>query len=174
MSQAGIVSIASLPIATQYTTDSGIAVPALGNLNIVTPGGGTTGIATSGAGSTITITLLDTSLSGTGQTIGAVTADLITYPLGAVPGTYTFEVKIAGFNAATPAGAGYSLRGSVRTTGAAAALVPAQVVDEFEEAALAACTAEIAINANTAIIRVTGVAGLTIKWKAIAEYTFIS
>ncbi len=46
-------------IPTQFTTDSGIAIPALNNINIITPGGGTEGIATSGAGSTITITLTE-------------------------------------------------------------------------------------------------------------------
>lgn len=39
---------------TQFTTDSGIAVPAANNINII----GGTGITTSGAGSTITITVV--------------------------------------------------------------------------------------------------------------------
>jgi hypothetical protein len=54
-----IKSLASGPVppsvATQYTTDSGIAVPALNNLNVF----GNGGVTTSGSGSTITITIIN-------------------------------------------------------------------------------------------------------------------
>ena len=173
MSQAGIINSSGIPaIPTSFVTDAGVAVPDLNVLNIVTPGGGTTGISTSGAGNTITITLTDTSISGTGQTIGAVTADIITFPRGAVPGVYTFDVNVAGFNAATPAGAGYGLVAATRTTGAAAVLIPDQAIDELEEPVMIPATAEVVVAGNNAIVRVTGVAGLTIDWKATAEYVF--
>jgi len=56
---AGSITIASAAaVATQYTTDGGIAVPAANNLNVL----GGTGITTSGAGSTVTVTL-DTDVS---------------------------------------------------------------------------------------------------------------
>jgi len=175
MSQAGMINASAMPtVATSYVTDAGTAVPALNVLNVVTPGGGTTGIATSAAGNTITITLTDTSVSGTGQTIGAVTADVISFPLGAVPGTYTFDINVASFEPTTPAGAGYGIVASVRTTGAAAVLVPNQAIDELEEAALIAADAFVTVAANNMIVRVTGVAGLTVDWKATAEYVFRS
>lgn len=55
MSQAGISNStsASPAIPTQFTTDSGVAVPAANNLNVL----GGVGTSTSGAGSTITITV---------------------------------------------------------------------------------------------------------------------
>ena len=57
MSQAGIINTSSGPVPptvpTQFTTDSGVAVPAANNLNVF----GGTGATTSGAGSTITITV---------------------------------------------------------------------------------------------------------------------
>lgn len=175
MSQAGIINASGMPaVPTTFVTDSGNATPALNVLNVVTPGGGTTGISTSGAGNTITITLTDTSVSGTGQTIGAVTADVITFPLGAVPGTYTFDINVAAFEATTPVGAGYGIVAAVRTTGAAAVLVPNQAIDELEEAALIAADAVVTVAGNNMIVRVTGVAGLTIGWKATAEYVFRS
>jgi hypothetical protein len=173
MSQAGIINPSGMPtVPTTFVTDSGNATPALNILNIVTTGGGTTGISTSGAGNTLTITLTDNSISGTGQTVGAVTADVITFPLGAVPGTYTFDVNVASFEPTTPAGAGYGIVASVRTTGAAAVLVPNQAIDELEEAALVPANAAITVSANNMIVRVTGVAGLTVDWKAVAEYVF--
>lgn len=66
MSQAGILnSTSSSPtIPTQFTTDSGIAVPAANNLNVF----GGTGIATSGAGSTITITVVNDGFTWTDVT----------------------------------------------------------------------------------------------------------
>ncbi len=57
MSQAGQINSAAGPVPPdvplQFTTDSGIAVPAANNLNVF----GGTGATTSGAGSTLTITV---------------------------------------------------------------------------------------------------------------------
>lgn len=173
MSQAGLTNSSGMPsVPTTFVTDAGNAIPALNVLNVITPNGGTTGIATSGAGNTITITLTDTSISGSGQTIGAVTADIITFPLGSVPGTYTFDINVAAFEPTTPAGAGYGVVASVRTTGATSVLIPNQAVDTMEETALVAANAQIIVSGNNAIVQVTGVAGLTIDWKATAEYVF--
>lgn len=175
MSQAGLLNASGMPaVPTTFVTDLGNAVPALNVINFVTPGGGTTGIKTTGAGNTVTVTITDTSLSGSAQTIGAVTADLITVPLGATAGTYTFDIKVAGYESTTPAGCGYAIMASVRTTGAAAVLAPNQAVDTMEEAALVPCDAQVVVAANTAIVRITGVAALTVNWKATAEYVFSS
>ena len=68
MSQAGSLSEASDPsVATQYTTDSGIAVPALNNLNIF----GGAAVTVSGSGDTIVIT--STSGSFTWNTVTSAT-----------------------------------------------------------------------------------------------------
>lgn len=52
MSQAGLSNVMAIPsVPLQFTTDSGVAVPAANNLNVF----GSVGTSTSGAGSTITI-----------------------------------------------------------------------------------------------------------------------
>ena len=171
MSQAGIINSSGMPaVATTYTTSAGNATPALNILNVLGAGG----ITTSGAGNTITITTTDPSVSGTVNTIGAVTGDVITFPCGAVPGVYTFDVKVASFEPTTPIGAGYAIVASVRTTGAAAVLIPGQAIDEMEELALIAGGCVVTVGGNNMIVRVTGIAALTVHWKAVAEYTFIS
>lgn len=176
MSQAGIVAITAsvLPptVATSFTTDSGVAVPAANNLNVLandTTANDTDGITTSGAGSTVTV-LLTNRVQGSGSTVGAATTDLITLALGATPGTYTLEVSVSAFESTTPAAAGYSIFGTVRTTGAAAVLVgtPDKIVNE--EAALATSDLNMVVSANNVIIRATGTAALTVGWNAVGYY----
>lgn len=54
MSQAGLSNVRAIPtVPLQFTTDSGIAVPAANNINVF----GGVGASTSGSGSTITVTV---------------------------------------------------------------------------------------------------------------------
>jgi hypothetical protein len=178
MSQAGIINTTSGPVppsvATQYVTDSGTAIPALNILN-VNGANGITVSANPNGSNNILITAGENTLVGTVTTIGAVTGDVITFSLGAVPGVYTFDCKIAGFAVVGgPLGSGYTIVGSVRTTGAAAVLIQDQAVDHFEEGILIAGSAVLTVSGNNAIFRVTGTAATTIHWKAVSEYIFVS
>ncbi len=175
MSQAGVISNGSAGMGSvdTLTGDNGIAVPPDGanNINLLTgPGLTSTGVVVT---NTITFTL-DGTDHGTATTVGAVSAQVITVALGAVPGVYTFDCKVAAFEAGTPSGAGYTIVGAVRTTGAAAVLIPGQAVDSFEEAALTGASAALTVAGNNARITVTGVAGLTVNWVADSQYTFAS
>lgn len=111
-----------------------------------------------------------TEVIGAGQTVGAVTVDLITLSLGATPTTKMTEVKIAAFESTTPAGCGYNLMGAARTTGAAASLIGTPDKYVAEGAALVGADVAYVVAANTLIVRATGVAGLTINWKAVLQY----
>ncbi len=135
-------------------------------LNTLTEGDGIT--ITNGPG-TVTIEVTNKN-PGTGQTIGAVTADLITIPLGAVAGTYQIQASVSGFESTGPSGVGYRLTGTIRTTGAAATIIGS--IDKIvnEDAALAAGNADIVISGNDAIVQVTGVAGLTIDFAATSDH----
>lgn len=176
MSQAGIINNAVLPPGAGVQTLTGDLGAAVGpdganNIDLLTG----PGLTSTGVPGTHTITFtLDGSGEGTVQTIGAVTGDVITVPLGAVPGTYTFEARIAAFNASTPAGAGYQIFGAVRTTGAAAVLIGTPDIIVNEEAALVNGDADLVVSANNAIFRVTGVAGLTIDWKCNSTFTMVT
>lgn len=155
------------------TGDAGGAVgpDAFHNINIV----GGPGIDVVGTPGTNTLTvLLNGGLEGTGTTIGAVTADLITVPLGTTPGVYLFKIDVVGFDAITPLGTAYFITAAARTTGAAAVEIGGQASDDLEEGALIAGDADMVCFGNDAIIRVTGTAGKTISWRAVLTYTFRS
>ncbi len=74
MSQAGQINSAAGPVPpsvpTQFTTDSGIAVPAANNLNVF----GGIGATTSGSGSTITITVKNDGFSWSEQNVSFAAA----------------------------------------------------------------------------------------------------
>jgi hypothetical protein len=115
-----------------------------------------------------------TVVTGTGQTIGAVTADLITLDLGVAPGTYIFNIDVAGFDPTTPASVAYHISSCFRTTGLASVEVASQTTIDFEENTLLPCVIDIVQFANVAIIRVLGTAGVTIRWTAALTYLFRS
>ncbi len=176
-------SLASGPVPpavpTQFNTDINSPSVPVANMENVFGGFVTTdvanGIQTDGSSGSNTITVnLTNRLRGTGSTVGAVTADLVTFSLGATPSTYAIDANFCAFEPTTPAGAGYSLFGSVRTTGAVAALVGTPDKINNEDPALAPGNADIVVSGNTVILRVTGTAGLTINWVVVATYVKVS
>jgi len=166
------------PVQT-LTGDSGGAVPptanninTLGNDSTVNNANGITIIGNPGT-STLTTTLTN-RLQGTGTTVGATTADLVTFPLGATPATYVVEANFAAFESTTPAGAGYSLFGTVRTTGVAASIVGTPDKINNENTALIPSNADFVVSGNNLILRVTGTAALTINWSTVGYYVMVT
>lgn len=184
----GAVSGSGSPVNINLVGDTAQGVAVNGNAGTSTETvtvGDATAAATSGAASkgvssynSADFTVVNGYVSlandtqGTGQTIGATTADIITFPLGATPGTYAFEGRVSGFNASTPASCAFQIFGTVRTTGAAGVLVGVPDYVSNDEAAVNGADAEIVVSGNNAIIRVTGVLALTIDWAADLQYTF--
>jgi len=160
-----------LPDIETITGNSGGAVgPTLGNINIT----GSQGINIVGNPGTHTldVSLSEPKISGVATTIGAVTADPITFVLATGPGIFTFDAQISGFDSANNLGVGYTLVGAVRTDGITAFLLPGQSLDQFEETGLSAANVQIVVSGNTAIFRVTGVVAHTISWTVTTEYLF--
>lgn len=190
MSQAGMVNNAAGPVPPsvpeQFNTDINSPSIAIANIENVFGGTSTTnnnnGILTDGSSGSNTITVKLTNRAvGSVTTTGAVTTPVITLPLGATPGVYTFDIVVSGFansGVGSPLGCGYTIVGSVRTTGAAATLIPTQVVDHFEEGTLASppeANAVLGVSGNNAVVNVTGksdgAAGFVIDWQATLVYT---
>lgn len=116
----------------------------------------------------------DNPLEGTGQTVDAVTADLISIPLGSTPTTYQIEVRVAGFESTTPAGCGYLLVCAFRTNGTNAFVVGTVDRTTNEDTALLAANATLVAVGNNAVVRVTGVLGFTINWRAQSVSTKVA
>jgi hypothetical protein len=175
MSQAGSLTGGGsvLPDVETLTGDSGGAVGPDAAFNIDILGG--TGITTVGVPGSNSITINnDTQIEGTAQTVGAVTADVITFALGGTAGVYVFEGRVAGFNTTDTAGGGYFVVGAVRTTGAAGVEIASEVTDDLEEANMAAADIAFVVAGNDVILRVTGIAAKTIEWSAEMEYRSVS
>ncbi len=150
-------------------TDSGTAVPAANVLNVVTPGGGTQGIDTSGSGNTITITLTDKTLTGTATTVGATTANInVNIPIPTNSAT-SIIVNVVGMDVADNTAVGGEMIGLVRNNAGVLTVVATADVTRNNDAALAAWNAGLVVSGTNALVQVTGVAGVTINWRAIIE-----
>lgn len=168
---------------TQVNTQSGNATPSAGilllnaydttenNDNGIETKGGTAGGDPPGTGATNeTDVYLTNRQTGTVTTVGAVSSTIITFPLGATPGTYQFYGNVQAFNASTPASGSYSFASCYRTDGVTAVEVGGEFNDQFEDVVLEPSDIRFDPSSNNALLVVTGVTGLTINWNAKLEY----
>ncbi len=166
----GVVS-GSIPpdVPTSFVTDSGTATPAGNVINVVTPGGGTQGIQTSAPGSSnIILITLSSQITGTGTTIGATTADVITVTPTDLK-SFSIQCLIAGYDFANDEMLGGELLGNGRKNGTVTILaVPDKTADQ--DAPLVAGTYDLVASGGNFVVRVTGVAGRTISWGARLNY----
>ncbi len=181
MSQAGIINTSSGPVpptvATSYVTDiNSPAIPAANVLNVFgndTTANNDNGIRTDGSSGSNTLTVQITNrLQGSGTTVGAATADIITF-IPTVIGTYALEYRTSAYNTTSLLGAGYSYFGAIRFDG-----VNSHICDSFdeidnEEGTMSTTDLQIVISGASVILRATGYAGQTLNWSSVGLYTFI-
>ena len=162
-----------------FTTDDGNATTSGDAINILAQDNvadNDNGIRTVGASQTITIELTNRA-TGSAGIVGALTGDLITFDCGTPTGagTFLFKVRVVGYTTTGPAGVGYEITGTVRTDGTTTATLigtPDKIVNE--DASLTAGDCALVVSGNDAIVRATGVAGVTITYNAVLEYVFIA
>jgi hypothetical protein len=114
--------------------------------------------------------LLTNRTTATITTTDATPTILISFSLGATPGTYFVYGNVQSFNASTPASGAYSFSGGYRTDGITATELGADFHDDFEDPVLAPSDIIVGESGNNVVIEVEGIAGLTINWNAMLEY----
>jgi hypothetical protein len=119
------------------------------------------------------LVLLTNRVTGSGTSVNGASVDLITVPLAAVPASYRFQVEVVGKETTTGDSVGYTTFGSVKTNGVSATIVETPYTDVDEDAALITATVDFVASGNSGILRVTGVAGTTITYKAVGTYLVV-
>jgi len=161
-------------VATSYVTDDGTAIPAANVLNVNgvdSTENNANGILTR-ANPDLSDNLeivLTNRVSGTVTTVGATTSTIISFPLGATPAGFMFELIINGFETATNSSTSYWFICGSSTTGAAAT-VEGTNEDFIEPASFASSDVDAVAAGNSVNFNVTGVAGKTINWTAVGYY----
>ena len=173
MSQAGSISVVSSPsVPTQFDADTGSANPVANILNLLgddTTANNVNGMQTTAAGNTVTIELTN-RLQGTGATVGAVTADIVTFALGVSATVYRFNFDVVGRETTTGDGLGYLVLGTAKTDGITASIVATVYTDDDEAAALLGASITLVAVGNTVVLRSTGVAATNISYSAVGKY----
>ena len=176
MSQITLGASSTPSVPTSFVTDnSGPATPAANVLNILaddTTDNDTDGIRTTGSGNTVTVELTN-RFYATGETIGAVTDDLITFDLGVSVAVVAFRFQIAGRDESSGDGLGYNITSTFRTDGATASRINTPFSEEDEDATIIASSVNMVASGNDAILRVTGTAASTIAWSCVGEYLVV-
>jgi hypothetical protein len=178
MSQAGIINIAGgggggTPIQT-LTGNTGGAIPPTGNnINIV--GTGAVSVAGNIGTSTLTISLIDTILTGT-----ATTTDGATYvpfsasaniPLPTPSTSVSVRANVVGMDVASGTSVGGEIIGLAKNIAGVVTIVGVGDITRNNDPSLSAWTAQLGVSGTNVQVQVRGVAGEIINWRTIIDYT---
>lgn len=114
--------------------------------------------------------VLSNRQTATVTTTDATLTTILTFPLGATPGTFYVIGNVQAFNSSTPSGGAFSFSGGYLTSGAAATELGTEYHDDFKSVALTTSDIFLAASGNNVLVQVQGVAGLTINWNCVLEY----
>lgn len=172
-------TVASGPIPPEIPIefDTQVNSPAIPAANILIVNGGSTtsnvdnGIQSDGSSGSNTLTMqLTNRQTATVSTSDGTLTTILTFAMGATPGTFYVYGNVQAFNSTTPASGGYSYSGGYRTDGATGVELGTEFHDDFEDPALAASDIFLSVSGNNVILQVQGVAGLNINWNSLLEF----
>lgn len=173
------VTAGSLPpsVPTSFVTDDGTAIPAANILNVL------------GAYSSLNepagiFTTVDPDLSNNlyvvlsnrnynTLTTTDATPTIIVNLLLPQDGVYTFNIQIAGYNTTDLLGASYQVFVGIIVNAGIATKIALEDKIVNEQVGMTACDVTASASGSSVVITVTGLAGKTIKWVALTEYTFV-
>lgn len=159
---------------TAEPSNGQILIGSTGNAPVLATLSAGTGIIVTNSAGNIEIAT-EPNLSGTGTTTDASTLDLITLAISATPGSYLLQGRIIAYNySAGNAGAVYRILAGFTSTGLAATKIDIEDKYHAESASLDDADCNIIASGATIIVRATGVAATTIKWKADFEYSYVA
>lgn len=145
-------------IPTQFTEDSGTAVPAANNLNIF----GADGIKTTGSGSTVTVGFNQ----GTNTTLGIATSTILTL----TPpdnDTTTFQILISGYDATSNLGVGGQIIGTIRKTAGVVTVLGTPDIIKNGDFPLNGSTYTIVASGGDVLVQATSNSLDTVTWTAL-------
>lgn len=166
-------------VPTQFTADDGtVGIPVANNYNILsrdTDENNLNGIATTvdPNGSDNHYIQLTNRATGTVETVGAVTDNVITFVAPNTAGIYQISVYISAWDNADLLGATYEVYGSIKCDGAGGlATVGTPLRDADVDTGFSATQVTVSFTGLTITVPVTGLAGKTIKWTGLLTYVF--
>jgi hypothetical protein len=184
MSQSGSLGVPNThpSIATQYTEDTGIAVPVANNLNIfsdeILPSIADSihpGITTLGSGSTVMIALVNRT-SGSGSTTDATVTNVGTtfFSIGPLIGTWAITAQISAYAPATKLGASFQLYSCGLYDGTTGRIVGTPTVLSNVDPLLSGIYVNLAVvSADSFQVQCFGIMGQDIDWTGVINFTYV-
>lgn len=181
MSQAGIINTSSGPVpptvATQYQTD--VNSPSIPAVNIEKVFGGETttnnvnGIQTDGSSGSNTLTVQLTNRTSVSSTTsdGAGQTQTVTLMTPTNSTSISFRALITGYDVINNESIGGEQIGLARTIGGVVTVVGTNDTFDESDAALINSDWNVISSSPTLSVQFVGVAGHTINWRALFEYT---
>ncbi len=133
--------------------------------SIITKGG----VAGTGTANEVDIVLTN-RITGTVSTSTTTQIPIITFSLGATPGTYYVYGNVQAFDANTPAGGGFSFSGAYRTNGTTGVELGKEFHDDFKSVTFLNADINLDITGNNVIVSVIGLNLVPINWNALMEF----